>query len=64
MIADVVEMILVDHICNFVQLYASFLRFDFRFPSDIDHADTFVGGECDEKYRYHDAFRTSEEYWD
>lgn len=50
MIADVVEVIFIDHICNFVQLNARFLRVDFGFPTDVDHDDTFVCGvdnKCD-----------------
>lgn len=50
MVADVVEVILVDHICDFVQLNAGFLRVNFGFPAEVDHNDTFVCGvddECD-----------------
>lgn len=50
MIADVVEMIFIDHISHFVKLNARFLRVNFGFPADVDHDYTFVCGvddECD-----------------
>lgn len=48
MIANVVEMILVNHICNFVKLNAGFLRVNFGFPAEVYHDDTFVSGVDDE----------------
>lgn len=50
MIADVVEMILVDHICNIVKLNSGFLRVNFGLPADEYHDDTFVCG-VDDEYR-------------
>lgn len=48
MVAHVVEVIFVDHICDFVQLYAGLLRVDFGLPAEVDHDDTFVCGVDDE----------------
>lgn len=48
MIADIVEMILVDHICNFVKLNSGFLRVNSGLPADEYHDDTFVSGVDDE----------------
>lgn len=48
MIADIVEVILVDHIRNFVKLNSGLLRVGFGFPADEYHDDTFVSGVDDE----------------
>lgn len=47
MVADVVEVILVDHIGNFVQLNAGFLRVNLGFPAQIDDDNAFVCGVDD-----------------
>lgn len=44
MVADIVEVIFINHISNFVQLNARFLRVNFGFPADVDHNDAFVCG--------------------
>lgn len=44
MVAHIVEMILVDHICDFVQFHAGFLRVDFGFPADVNDDNAFVSG--------------------
>lgn len=62
MIAYIIEMILIDHIADFVQLYARFLRVNFRLPAYVDDANTFKWNEYDEKYRYYDTFCRPEEY--
>lgn len=44
MIADIVEMILVDHVGDFVQLNAGFLRVNPGLPTDVDDDDALVCG--------------------
>lgn len=48
MIADIVEVVFVDHVSDFVQLNAGFLWVNFSFPTDVDYNDTFVCGVDDE----------------
>lgn len=64
MVADIVEVIFVDHICNFVQLNARFLRLNFGFPTDVDHDDAFVCGICNEYGGYGNATGCSKQRWD
>lgn len=44
MIADIVEMILVDHVGDFVQLNAGFLRVNPGLPTDVDDDNALVCG--------------------
>lgn len=61
MIADIVEMILVDDICDFVDLYSSLLRINFGLPADVNYRDALVSDEKNEQDRYPDALGWSEE---
>lgn len=50
MVADIVEMIFVDHICDFVKLNAGLLRVNPCLPTDVDYHDALVCGvdnKCD-----------------
>lgn len=64
MVAHIVEMIFVDHICNFVQLNAGFLRVYFGFPTDVDHDNAFVCGVCNEYDGYRNVAGCSKQNWD
>jgi hypothetical protein len=63
MIADIVEVILVDHICNFVQLDAGFLRLYFGFPTDVDHDDAFICGVSNEYGGYRNVAGCTKQNW-
>lgn len=63
MVADIVEVIFVDHICNFVQLNARFLRLNFGFPTDVDHDNAFVCGICNENDGYGNATGCTKQCW-
>jgi hypothetical protein len=43
-ITNVIDVILVYNVCDFVQLYARLLRVNFRFPAYVNDDDTFVCG--------------------
>jgi hypothetical protein len=63
MVADIVEVIFIDHISNFVQLNARFLRVNFGFPADVDHDDAFVCGVANENDGYWNVAGCTEKNW-
>lgn len=63
MVADIVKVIFINHIRNFVHLNAGFLRVNFGFPADVDHDDAFVCGVHDEYDGYWDVASCTKQNW-
>lgn len=55
MIANIVEVILVDNIGDLVDLNARLLRINLRLPADVDDRDALVCDEQDEQDGYANA---------
>lgn len=64
MVADVVEMILVDHVRDFVKLNAGFLRVNPCLPTDVDDDDALVCGVDNEYDGQRNVARRTEQNGD
>jgi hypothetical protein len=61
-IAHVVEMVLVHHVGDLVQLHARLLRVNLRTPADVDDNDALVCGVENGRYRQPDVVGRSEQH--
>lgn len=61
MVADIVEMIFINHIRNFVQLNSGFLRLNFGFPTDVDNYNAFICSIWNENGGYWNVAGCSEQ---